>query len=93
VKALSPITATDEGIQIEESEEQHPKTELSIRDNLEFAWKVTVESRPQYSKQFSPMSSMAEGMQIEESAKQSQKADLSIRDSLESAWKVTAERF
>jgi hypothetical protein len=77
------MNSTEEGMPIDESDEQPSKTELSIRDSLELDSKVTAEIRRHLTKHLSPMNSTEAGMQIDESDEQPSKAELSIRDSFE----------
>jgi hypothetical protein len=74
------MISTDEGIQIDESDEQFLNADLSIRESLEFDSKLTFERLQHTVKQESQMISTDEGIQIDESDEQSQNADLSIRE-------------
>jgi hypothetical protein len=87
------MISTEEGMQIDESDEQYRNTDCSIRESLESGSKVTFERLSHRRKQFSQMISTEEGMQIDESDEQARNADFSIRESLESDSNLTFERL
>jgi hypothetical protein len=69
------MISTDEGIQIDESDEQPPNTHLSIRESLESGSNITFERVAHPEKQCSQMISTEEGIQIDESDEQYRNAD------------------
>jgi hypothetical protein len=87
------MTSIDEGMQIDESNEQRQNADLSICESLEFDSNLTHESSSHGEKQFSPMSSTDEGMQIDESDEQHEKADFSTCESLDFDSNITQERL
>jgi hypothetical protein len=79
------------GRQIDESDEQCPNADCSIRESLESDSKLTFERLEHPMKQRSQMISTDEGIQIDESDEHFQNAHFSIRESLESDSKLTFE--
>jgi hypothetical protein len=61
-------------MQIDESDEQHPKAHLPINETLQPDSKVTVRRDLQSEKQYGQRFSTDEGMQIDESLEDAQKA-------------------
>jgi hypothetical protein len=85
------MISIDEGIQIDESDEQAANANFSIRESLESGSNVTVERVRHPKKQYLQITSTDEGIQIDESDEQYRNADFSIRASLESDSNVTIE--
>jgi hypothetical protein len=84
--------STDEGIQIDESDEQHQNTYSSIHESLEFDSNISVERERQLEKQDLQSLSTDEGIQIDKSDEQPEQADSSIHESLEFDSNITVER-
>jgi hypothetical protein len=64
------MISTDEGIQIDESDEHPSNARFSIRESLESDSKLTFERLEHRQKQDSQMISIDEGIQIDESDEQ-----------------------
>jgi hypothetical protein len=77
------MISTDEGIQIDESEEQARNAYCPIRESLELDSNVTFERVRHPEKQDSQMISTDEGIQIDESDEHSRNANSPIRVSRE----------
>jgi hypothetical protein len=83
--------STDDGMQIDESDEQDEKADFSIRESLQPDSNVTLESTVHSMKQPAQRSSTDDGMQIDESDEQDENAHFSIRESLQPDSNVTLE--
>jgi hypothetical protein len=77
-KQFSKTTSTDDGMQIDESDEQFENASRPIRDNAEPDSNVTEPRLLQSQKQLSPSSATDEGIQISESDEQTQNAFIPI---------------
>jgi hypothetical protein len=78
------IVSTEEGIQIDESDEQYENAQDSIHESLESDANVIVKRELHRSKQYSRIFSTVRGIQIIESDEQPQNAERSKHESLES---------
>jgi hypothetical protein len=74
LKQFPQSSSTEEGIQIDESDEQSPNADFSIHESLEFNSNVSVERERHPLKQFSQSFSTEEGIQMDESDEQPQNA-------------------
>jgi hypothetical protein len=92
-KQPRPSTSTDAGMPRNRSDRHSANPHLSIRESLQPALNVTVESLPQHRRQLSPRSSTDEGMQTDRSEEQTANANLSIRETVEPALNVIIESF
>jgi nicotinic acid mononucleotide adenylyltransferase len=90
-KHLAQSCSTDDGMQIDESDEQRQNAYSSIRDSREPDSNVTLESAEHRLKHLSQSCSTDDGMQIDENDEQSSHADSSMRESLETDSNVTLE--
>jgi hypothetical protein len=70
-KQLSQMISGDEGIQMDESDEQYPNADSSIRESLDSLSKITFDKARHSEKQKSQMISTDEGIQMDESDEQS----------------------
>jgi hypothetical protein len=86
------MTSTDEGRQIDESDEQFRNASPPIRESLDSVSNLTFDKVSQSQKQAPQMISTDEGIQIDESDPQYRNAHLSIRESLDSRSKLTIDR-
>jgi hypothetical protein len=86
------MVLSEEGMQIDESDEQTKNGAPSTNESREPDSNVTVERDLHPEKQYWPSLSTEEGMQIDESDEQLQNADSSIEESRESDSNVTLER-
>jgi hypothetical protein len=86
------MISTDEGIQIDESDEQYPNADCSIRESLDSLSKLTFDKVRQFQKLPPQMISTDEGIQIDESDEQCANAHFSIRESLDSFSKLTFDK-
>jgi hypothetical protein len=86
------MISTDEGMQIDESDEQHASADSPIRESLDSFSKLTFNKATHTMKQFLQMISTDEGIQIDKSDEQPPNADSPIRESLDSLSKLTIER-
>jgi hypothetical protein len=75
------MISTDEGIQMDESDEQSRNADFSIRESLESVSKRTFERFRDPAKQATPMISTKEGIQIDESDEHPWNAHSSILES------------
>jgi hypothetical protein len=82
-KDWAPSVSTEEGMQIDESDEQFRNAPSAIDDSLEPGSNVTVERCLHSEKHLAPRSSTDEGRQIDESDEQLKNADSSRRQSRE----------
>jgi hypothetical protein len=73
-KQLSPSVSTEEGRQIEQSEQHDENARVGIEESLEPGSKVTNERAVHLSKQLSPSVSTEEGRQIERSEQHDESA-------------------
>jgi hypothetical protein len=87
-----PSLSTEEGMQIDESDEHKENADSPIDESLEPDLNVTVERDLHSKKHIVPSFSTEEGMQIDESDGQDENADFSIDKSLEPDSNVTVER-
>jgi hypothetical protein len=83
---------TDEGIQIDESDEQYSNAYSSIRESLDSLSNLTFDRARHPRKQCKQMISTDEGIQIDDSDEQDRNADSPIRETLDSHSKRTFER-
>jgi hypothetical protein len=83
------MISTDEGIQIDESDEQHQNADCSIRESLDSLSNCTFDKVPHVEKPCSQMILRDDGIQMDESDEQSSNADFSICESLDSLSKLT----
>jgi hypothetical protein len=81
--------STEDGMQMDEREEQPSKTDQPRAESLESGAKVTVERERHCLKALGRISSTEEGMQMDESDEHSSKTDQPRVESLEPASKVT----
>jgi hypothetical protein len=86
------MISTDQGIQIDESDEQLINAYFSIRESLDSLSNLTFDSVSHPLKQYSQSTSTDEGIQIDESDEQDPNAHLSIRESLDSLSNLTFDR-
>jgi hypothetical protein len=93
VKQNWQMILTDEGMQIDECEEESRTTDSAIAEAREPPSDGIAERWPHPNIDFSPRTSTDNGMTIGESDEHSQNANLSIRKSLEPDSNVTAERL
>jgi hypothetical protein len=84
--------STEEGIQIDESDEHSENAERPIDDSLQPAPNVIVDSDWHLEKHPTPSFCTVDGMQIEESETQPTHAELSMHESRDPDSKMTVER-
>jgi hypothetical protein len=86
-----PRIVTEEGIQIDFSDEQYENASASIRSRVEFDSNVNVESDPHPPKHNLPRIVTEEGIQIDLSNEQHKNARFSIRSRVECDSNVNVE--
>jgi hypothetical protein len=91
-KDVSPILSIEDGMQMDESDEQETHAEVPMDGRLEPNSNVSTTRDSHRSKQASRTFSTDEGTQNEERDEQPEKAERSIHESLEPDSKVTVER-
>jgi hypothetical protein len=91
-KQDSQILSTEEGIQIDESDEHFENAQRLMHERVEPDSNVSVERKRQPSKQKSPICLSAEGIEIAESDEESENAASSMHKSFEPHSNPTDER-
>jgi hypothetical protein len=86
-----PSSLTEEGMQIDESDEQESNANAPIDESLESDSNVNVERDSHSQKHCLPIVSTDEGMQIDESDEQEENTDSPIDETFEPLSKTTSE--